>query len=91
MASPINKAQPTAGATTQVVTGGGMLHRVIVQAAAAVTCDVYDNTSTTGTPIFSIPASAVVGTVYTLDLPFSTGLRVVAGAALQLTLTYTNG
>lgn len=91
MPSPLNKAQPAAGATTQVLTGQGVLNRVMVQASAANACDLYDNTSTTGTPVFTVPASAAVGTVYNLDIPLSTGLRVVAGASVQLTVTYSGG
>jgi len=91
MPSPLNKAQPGAGATTQVLTGQGVLNRVVVQASAAVACDIYDNVATAGTPIFTVPASAPPGSVYNLDIPLGTGLRVVAGAGVQLTVTYTSG
>lgn len=88
MPSPQNKAQPAPNATTQIHTGAGVLNRVMVQASAAVAADIYDNTATTGTPIFTVPASAPVGTVYNLDIPFSTGLRAVVGAGVQLTVTF---
>lgn len=91
MPSPLSKAQPAAGATTQVMTGQGVLNRVMVQVSAAVACDIYDNTATAGTPIFTIPASAPAGSVYNLDIPIGTGIRVVAGAGVQLTVTYTSG
>lgn len=81
-------AQPAPNATTQIRTGAGFVRKIAVQAAAAVTCDVYDNTATTGTPIFTVPASAPVGTVYNLDFPFALGLRVVIGAGLQLSIDH---
>ena len=91
MPVPQLKAQPAAGATTQVVTGAGVLHKIMVQAFGTAACDIYDNTATAGTPIFTVPTTATVGAVYDLQVSFSAGLRVVAGVGAQLTLTYTGG
>lgn len=87
-----SKAQPTINATTQVLTGVGLLRRIVVQATGAGLVDVYDNTATSGTPIFSMPASAAVGTVYNLDIPIAVGIRVVVAiAGPQLTVVYQGG
>lgn len=81
--------QPAINATTQLVTASLTLMRVIVQATGAGAIDIYDNTATTGTPIFSTPASPPVGTIYELGIPVSKGIRVVCAAASpQLTVVY---
>jgi len=87
-----NKAQPAISATTQVLTGAGVLRRIVVQATGTGLVDVYDNTATSGTPIFSMPASVAVGTVYQLDIPMGVGIRiVVAASGPQITVVYGGG
>lgn len=66
--------------TGTVITKRGLLRSIIVTTvigAGAIT--VYDNTSAAGTVMFSIPAAAPVGTVYSLDggIPFDIGIHAV--------------
>ncbi len=92
MAASEQKAQPAPNATTQIVTGAGRLLRVIVQATGTGVIDIYDNTATAGTPVFSTPASPAVGTVYELQIPLANGLRIVAAlSAPQVTVVYNGG
>ncbi len=92
MAASELKAQPTIGTPVQLVTGPARLIRVIVQATGAGLSHFYDNTASSGTPIFSLAASPAVGSVYELNIPCSTGLRAdVAGTGPQLTVVYTGG
>jgi len=89
MPAPESRSQPAIAATTQVLTGVGRLRRVVVQATGTGLVDIYDNTATTGTPIFSMPASVAVGTSYELDIPIALGIRVVVAASgPQLTVVF---
>lgn len=84
-------AQPAIATPLQAVTGPATLIRVIVQATGAGLSHFYDNTDSTGVPIFSTPASPAVGTVYQLDIPCSVGLRIdVAALGPQLTVVYSS-
>lgn len=92
MANNLSKSQPAVNIATQIVTGGALLARIVVQAAAAGVADFYDNTATAGQPIFTVPASAAVGTIYELNIPCTTGLRCVIGAVGPLlTVVFTGG
>ncbi len=92
MAASERIAQPAIGAATQLVTGAARLLRIIVQATGTGIANIYDNTASTGTPIFSTPASPPIGTIYELGIPCTTGLRVdVAAAGPQLTVIYNGG
>lgn len=89
MASPNIKAQPVIGTPLQAVTGKARLIRVIVQATGAGLTNIYDNTASAGTPIFSLPTTPTVGAVYELDIPCTTGLRIdVLATGPQLTVIY---
>jgi hypothetical protein len=70
-------AHAPAGATTQVLTGKGVLRRVHLRAPGTAVGDIYDNTTTTGTPIFSIPAAGQAINTIELNIPVSLGIRVV--------------
>jgi hypothetical protein len=71
-----------AAATTQVLTGRGALMGVIVRLAGTAAVDIYDNTTTTGTPIFTVPATgAATDDTYNLGLPVNLGIRVVSPAS----------
>lgn len=85
-----NAYTAVAAATTSagIKTGAGRLAKVIVTATGTGTATVYDNTSASGTVILAIPASAAVGTIYDVQVPFVTGLSVVSatsGPALIVT------
>lgn len=51
------------------------------------TISVYDNTSATGTPIWTKTAVAV-GDIYELDCPLTVGLTVVVAASTTATVIY---
>lgn len=80
---------------TLVKTGTGSLAKVLVTAAnGAAAINIYDATgpasgAITGTIIGVVPASAAVGSVYSLGMPFENGL-IVGGAATNgaLTISY---
>jgi hypothetical protein len=45
------------------------------------TATVYDSLTATGTVIFQVPASAAVGSVYDVQIPFGTGLSAASAAS----------
>lgn len=68
-------AQASTNAT--IATGPGILRSVNVAVAnTTAPTDFYDAASATGTPIFSTALGAALGVVYTVDIPFTTGLFV---------------
>lgn len=72
----------TANETNQLVTGPGILRRVIVNnVGTSVTLDAYDHASTTTNKIFEY-VTADGKMVRELDIPFQNGLRVVTGGTL---------
>lgn len=87
----------TSGVTTNTVvkSGSGTLGRILVTSAnGAAAINIYDATSPssgaiTGTIIGVVPASATVGTVITLGMPFTLGC-IIGGAATNgaLTISY---
>lgn len=75
--------------TTQVASGPGRLIRIVVNTAAASAITVIDNTTGTTPAIASIAASAPIGTVFYYGVKFTTGLRIVAAGATDLTVVWT--
>lgn len=73
--------------TTQVKTGAGFLHCITVNTTAAGTIGLIDNTAGTTVNIGQLKASVVEGS-YCYDVPFATGLRIVTGAASDITVSY---
>jgi hypothetical protein len=81
-------AEPAIGATTQVFTGKGYLQGVNVAVTGTGTTQIYDNTTTTGTPVFNLGASPAVGFIE-CRIPLGLGLRVVSGASgPQISVVY---
>lgn len=81
-------------AATNLFAGVGTVYKVIVVVSAANACSIIDSTGTTPTSantILSIPASAAVGTIYTLNWPVTAGLSVVPGASVTLSVSYSSG
>jgi hypothetical protein len=61
---------------------------VIVSAAAASSiCDVNGACAAANT-VLSIPASTPVGTIYELNWPMASGIRVEPGAGVTLAVSY---
>lgn len=74
------------GTTTQVITGSGVLHTIVVNTAAAGTITVYDETGSGTTNVIAILAATAVGT-HLYDIAFSTGLKIVTAAASDVTVS----
>lgn len=87
-------ATVAAGTTgnTVVKTGSGALAKILVTSTnGAAAINIYDangpaSGAVTGVIIGVVPASAAVGSIYNLGMPFENGLTV-AGAATNAALT----
>lgn len=78
-----------ASATTTVVkSGAGILHSIVINTTAAAAITVYDNTSAAGTKIATIAASPAIGSTFTYDVAFATGLTIVTAGASDITVSY---
>jgi hypothetical protein len=77
-------------ADTSFKTAAGVLGKVIVTALGSGAANFYDNASGhTGNLILSVPASAAVGTIYSVDVPVVNGITCQGNAALPgLTVTW---
>lgn len=73
--------------TTQVKTGAGVLHSIVLGETAAGSIKIIDNTTGTTTNLAELKASVVEG-VYEFNVAFSTGLRIVTAGASKLTVVY---
>ena len=82
-------ANITTNTTTTVVTGPGVLKRIVIntKGASANTATIYDNTTNSGTKIATMDTTANVGEV-NYDVSFVTGLTVATatGTAADLTV-----
>ena len=76
---------------TPIATGSGYLGRILVTSAnGAAAINIYDNATTgSGKIIGTVAASATVGTVVTVGMPYFAGITV-KGAATNgaITLSY---
>lgn len=88
MNNAFNYSNITSATTTVVKTGAGILHSITVNTTTAFTITVYDNTSAAGTKIATIAASPAIGSTFTYDVSFSTGLTIVTAGASDLTVSY---
>jgi hypothetical protein len=77
----------SSAATTQVVTGQGVLHAIVVGETSASTVAIIDGTSGTTANIGTLKASIAEGS-YVFDATFNSGLRIDAGAT-KMTVIYT--
>lgn len=82
-----NYAYISTATTTQVKTGAGVLHAIVLGETAAGSIKIIDNTTGTTTNLAELKASIVEG-VYKFDAAFSTGLRIVTAGASKLTVVY---
>lgn len=76
----------TTATTTNVKSGAGFLHLIVINTTAAGAITIYDNTAASGTTIAIFAASATIGT-YLYDVSFTTGLTVVTAAASDVTIS----
>lgn len=77
----------TSATTTQIATGRGRLHSIVVNTTAAGAISIIDNTSGTTANIGTLKASVVEGT-YLYDVSFSKGLRIVTAGASDITVCW---
>jgi len=73
--------------TTQVKIGRGTLKQIIVNATAAGSIGLIDNTTGTTVNIGLLKASIVEGS-YGFNLEFINGLRIVTAGASDITVVY---
>lgn len=73
--------------TTQVKTGAGVLHSIVVGETAAGAISIIDNTTGSTVNLATLKASITEGT-YTFDVAFTSGLRIITGAASKITVVY---
>jgi hypothetical protein len=76
-----------AAATTQVATGPGVLHAIVVGETSGSTVAIIDGTSGTTANIGTLKASIAEGS-YGFGANFDSGLRIVTGAS-KVTVVYT--
>lgn len=77
-------------ATTQVYTGPGRLHRIVIGEDAAGSIKIIDGTSGTTTNLAELEDSMPVGS-YEFNCKFSAGLRIITAAATKITVIYSKG
>lgn len=75
------------GTSTQIKTGSGILHAIIVGTTAAGSITIIDGTSGSTPNIGVLKASIVEGT-YVFNCQFSAGLRIVTAAASLVTVLW---
>lgn len=73
--------------TTQVYTGNCYLVRIVVNTTAAGTIGIIDNTTGTTVNVGQLKASVVEGD-YEYGIAMSKGIRIVTGAASDITVVY---
>jgi hypothetical protein len=73
--------------TTQVKTGAGFLHKIIVNTTAAGTIKIIDDVSGSTVNIGQMKASIAEGD-YEYNLSFTTGLRIITAATSDITVVY---
>ena len=82
-----NNATYISTATTTVVkTGAGLLHAVVVTGGTAGTIIGYDNTTASGTILFSFDSTNALES-YQFNVSFAVGLTVVTSANTKLTVS----
>lgn len=73
---------------TQVESGQGVLHAIVVTETAGTAIAVIDGTSGTTANLASLKASIAEGS-YVFDANFKTGLRIVTNGLSKFTVIYT--
>lgn len=73
--------------TTQVKTGPGVLHSIVVGETSAGAISIIDNTSGSTVNIGTLKASIAEGTYY-FNCAFSAGLRIITAGASKITVVW---
>jgi hypothetical protein len=74
-------------ATTQVFSGAGRLHSIVVGTSVAATISIIDNTTGTTVNLGLIGASPGAGT-FVFNCSVTTGLRIITAGASTITVIY---
>lgn len=74
--------------TTQVKTGPGKLHAIVIGETAAGAISIIDGTTGTTANIGVLKASIAEGTYKFENCNFSAGLRIVTAGASKITVIY---
>lgn len=77
----------TTNTTTQVATGRGVLHSIVVNTTAAGSIKVIDDITGSTANIATLKASIAEGT-YLFDILFTKGLRIITAGASDVTISY---
>lgn len=77
----------TTGTTTQVATGKGILHNIVVGTTAAGAISIIDGIAGSTANIGTLKASITEGT-YTFNCTFAKGLRIITAAASDITVNW---
>lgn len=77
----------TSATTTQVFTGRGLLHAIVVNETAAGSIIIANSTTTTTPTVGTLKASIAEG-VYELDVVMSAGCRIVTAGASNITVIW---
>lgn len=77
----------SAAATTQVATGPGFLHAIVVGETAAGAISIIDAVSGSTVNIGQLKSSIAEGT-YIFNCSFASGLRIITAAASKITVIY---
>lgn len=90
--NPVNaeKTYITTATTTQVASGPCVLQAIVINTTAAGTIGIIDGTSGTTVNVGSIVASAAVGR-YEYNCVMKEGIRIVTGAASDITVLWSKG
>lgn len=75
--------------TTQVVTGHGVLKRIILGETAAGTITIYDESGSDTTKVIAVLKASIVEGQYDFNVTFGEGLKIVTAGASKLTVVYT--
>lgn len=86
-------ANLSSAATTQVATGKGILHTVVINTVdkADGTIKLIDGTAGTTANMATITMTGSAYTTLRYDTVFATGLRIVTSTSPNITVTYTQG
>ncbi len=80
-ANLVGAANPNTISPTKTSTGPSRLCRIVVTTIGTAALSFYDNaTAAAGTILFTIPASAPVGSIYNVQMPAQNGSWVASGA-----------
>lgn len=77
----------TTSTTTQVFSGKGILHSIVVNSTTGTAINVYDAVSA-GTGTVAVLKSSVVEGVYEYDASIANGLYITSGAAGDYTVMW---